>query len=187
MMNVALPSRLTVDEFLAWSARQERGKYELFDGVVVMQQSQQWGHAKFKAAIDSALSAAIARGSLPFYCAPDGMTVRIDGRTAFEPDALVAPLPEPVLHSQEVPNPIVVVEVLSPSTARTDATTKLHGYFLLKSVQHYLIVDPEERTITHHRRGSGDAVETRVAGEGPLHLDPPRIELSVTDVFGPTS
>jgi hypothetical protein len=52
-----------------------------------MQQSQQWGHANFKAATYSALSAAIARWSLPFYCAPDGMTARIDGRTAFEPDA----------------------------------------------------------------------------------------------------
>ena len=33
------------------------GKYELIDGVVIMQQSQQWGHAKVKAAVYVALDA----------------------------------------------------------------------------------------------------------------------------------
>ena len=60
-MNVVLPNRLTVDEFLAWSVRQERGKFELFDGVVVMQQSQQWEHAKVKLEIVLVLRDAIKR------------------------------------------------------------------------------------------------------------------------------
>jgi len=117
-MNVVLPNRPTVDEFLAWSVRQERGKFELFDGVVVMQQSQQWEHAKVKLEIVLVLRDAIQRAGLAYYAAPDGMTVRIGERTAFEPDALVAPLPEPDRKSLEVPNPTIVVEVLSPSTAR---------------------------------------------------------------------
>ena len=45
-MNIALPTRMTVDEFLAWAVRQEKGRYELFDGRVVMQQAQTWGHAE---------------------------------------------------------------------------------------------------------------------------------------------
>lgn len=163
-MNVVLPTRLTVDELLAWSVRQERGKYELFDGAVVMQQSQQWEHAKVKAAVYMALARAIGNRGLAYYAAPDGMTVRITKRTAFEPDALVAPLPEPDRKSLEVPNPIIVVEVLSPSTARADATTKLRGYFQVASVQHYLILDPDGLTITHHKRGAGNLVETRVLG-----------------------
>lgn len=178
-MNVVLPTRLTVDEFLAWSVRQERGKYELFDGAVVMQQSQQWEHAKVKAAVYMALARAIGNRGLAYYAAPDGMTVRITKRTAFEPDALVAPLPEPDRKSLEVPNPTIVVEVLSPSTARADATTKLRGYFQVASVQHYLILDPDVLTITHHKRGAGDLVETRVLSEGALSLDPPALAIDV--------
>jgi Uma2 family endonuclease len=183
-MNVVLPNRLTVDEFLAWSVCQERGKFELFDGVVVMQQSQQWEHAKVKAAVYMALARAIADHGLAYYAAPDGMTVRIGERTVFEPDALVAPLPEPDRKSLEVPNPTIVVEVLSPSTARADATTKLRGYFQVPSVQHYLILDPDGLMITHHKRGADDALETRVMTEGALHLDPPGLIIQVKNVFG---
>lgn len=45
-MKIALPTHMTVDEFLAWGIRQEKGRYELFDGRVVMQQPQNWGHAE---------------------------------------------------------------------------------------------------------------------------------------------
>ncbi len=55
-MNVTLPTRrLTVDEFLAWAVRQTEGKYELIDGVVIMQQAQRWGHSKVKFEVALAL------------------------------------------------------------------------------------------------------------------------------------
>lgn len=185
-MNVTLPTRrLTVDQFLAWAVRQTEGKYELFDGVVIMQQSQQWGHSKVKLEMALVLREAIRRAGAACYVASDGPTVRISKHKAFVPDALVAPLPEPALDSLEIPDPIVVVEVLSPSTARTDATTKLKGYFEVPTVQHYLIADPAKRTITHHARGKTVAVKTRLARKGVLALTPPGIKIELADVFGP--
>ena len=184
-MNIALPARLTVDEFLAWAVRQKEGKYELIDGVVVMQQAQKWGHAKVKSAIYVGLSQAIAAAGVPCYVAPDGPTVRITKHKAFVPDALVAPLPEPDWESLEITNPLIVVEVLSPSTARMDTTIKLNGYFRLPSVRHYLVLDPDERTITHYMRGRAPAVKTRVIRKGSLKLNPPGIDIRLTDVFGP--
>ena len=65
-MNIALPTRLTVDEFLAWAVRQKEGKYELIDGMVIVQQAQRWGHAKVKVALYMALRHAIAAAGLPF-------------------------------------------------------------------------------------------------------------------------
>ena len=65
----------------------------------------------------------------------------------------------------EIPNPVVVVEVLSPSTAADDQGVKLDGYFSLPSVQHYLIVDPDRRVMIHHKRRP-DAIETRIFREG---------------------
>jgi hypothetical protein len=44
---------------------------------------------------------------VPFYVMPDGATVRIDERTAYEPDALVAPLPEPDDKALEIPDPVM--------------------------------------------------------------------------------
>jgi len=74
---------------------------------------------------------------------------------------------------------------LSPSTARMDETTKLDGYFKVPSVRHYLIIDAEGRTITHHKRGRGVGVKTRIVRKGVLALSPPGIKLPLADVFGP--
>jgi Uma2 family endonuclease len=185
-MNVVLPTRMTVDEFLAWSARQEEGRYELFEGRVIMQQPQSWGHAELCVRIYNALAAAIGHSGVPFYAAPVGMTVRIVEKTAFEPDALVAPLPKPQRLDLEISNPVLVVEVVSRSTAKRDRTDKLAGYFKVPSIQHYLIFDPEKReVIWHHRTAAGTLQPPATLREGLLALDPPGIELSVADIFPP--
>ena len=85
----------------------------------------------------------------------------------------------------EVPNPIVVVEVLSPSNAMKDLRDKLLGYFQVPSIVHYLIVDSDNRLVIHHARGSGDAIATRIVSNRSLRLDPPGIELDVTELFPP--
>ncbi len=82
----------------------------------------------------------------------------------------------------EIPNPIVVVEVLSPSTAADDHGVKLDGYFSLMSVEHYVIVDPDRRVMIHHKRGA-DAIETRILREGTLRLDPPGLAAEVEAFF----
>ena len=114
---------------------------------------------------------------------PDGMTVRIAARTAFEPDALVVRPPPTDLNTMEIPNPVIVVEVLSPSTAADDRGVKLDGYFSLGSVNHYLILDPDRRVMIHHRRGHAGAIETRVLREGVAVLDPPGFEAKVAEFF----
>jgi len=142
------------------------------------------GHAKIKLAVHMALVAGIRKRSLPCHVLPDGMTVRINDSTAHEPDALVycgLELPTSVL---EVPNPIIVVEVLSPSTRRIDASLKLAGYFRVPSVAHYLIVDPDQPLIIHHARGTQDTILTHVVREGTIVLDPPGFDLVLSDVYG---
>ena len=52
-------------------------------------------------------------------------------------------------------DPIIVVEVVSPSSLARDAGAKLEDYFRLPSVQHYLILKTENRTIIHHQRARG--------------------------------
>lgn len=119
-MNVVLPTRMTVDEFLAWGVCQEKGRYELFDGRVVRQQPQNWGHAQLSLLMYSRLVAAIERAGVPFYAAPMGMTVRIADGYAFEPDALVAPLPKPRQTDLEIPDPVTAPVPLREGTLELD-------------------------------------------------------------------
>jgi Uma2 family endonuclease len=173
---------MTVDEYLDW-AQDQPGRFELYAGVVYAMTPERAGHATIKFAVQTALRNAIRRSGLPCHMLPDGMTVRVDAHTAHEPDALVycgQKLPDAAV---EVPNPVIVVEVLSPSTRHIDASAKLAGYFRIRDVAHYLIVDPDSRLVIHHARGEADMVATRVAHDGRVRLDPPGIELSVGDMF----
>ena len=52
-------------------------------------------------------------------------------------------------------HPVVVVEVLSPSTQENDTGAKLADYFQVASIRHNLIVHPTKRTVIHHRRAEG--------------------------------
>ncbi|MEL6062519.1 MULTISPECIES: Uma2 family endonuclease [unclassified Methylobacterium] len=173
---------MTVDEFLVW-AEGRPGRYELVNGEIFAMAPERAGHALVKYAAQTALSRAIEKAGLPCHMMPDGMTVRIDATTTFEPDALVYCGPSIDLDAVEVPNPVVVVEVLSPGTRSVDTGIKLIGYFQVASLFHYLILDPLKRILIHHRRGTGKAVETNIVSEGTLDLSPPGLQIAVAELF----
>jgi Uma2 family endonuclease len=175
---------MNVDEYLVWAGEQS-GRYELLDGAVVAMSPEGAGHAEKKAAVHAALLAGIRARGLACYALPDGMTVRIDDSTAYEPDALVYCGAKLKPSALEVPNPIIVVEVLSPSTRHIDLSAKLADYFRLPSVAHYLIVDPEKPRILHHARAGGDTILTRIVNDGTIRHDPPGIEFAMTDIYSP--
>jgi Uma2 family endonuclease len=173
---------MDVDAFLVW-ADGRQGRWELRDGRPVMMAPERAAHALVKGSAYVALREGVRRAGLPCRVFPDGMTVRITARTAFEPDALVVCPPPADLNTMEIPNPVVVVEVLSPSTAADDHGVKLDGYFSLASVAHYLILDADRRVMIHHRRAHAGAIETRVLREGVVVLDPPGFEAKVAEFF----
>lgn len=177
MTAVARP-QLTVDEFLA-SADRRDGRWELLDGELVAMPPERLVHTETKFEVVAALRSAIQRSNAPCHAVPDGATVRIAARTAFEPDALVYFGPRLPPDAIEIPEPLIVVEVLSEGTAARDHGLKLAGYFSLPSVAHYLILDPVSRTAIHHKRGEGDLIETRILKGGRLRLDPPGLEAPV--------
>jgi Uma2 family endonuclease len=179
----ALPKhKMTVDEYLVW-AEGRPGRFELYAGVVYAMSPERAAHAKVKFAVQTALLSAIRRAGIPCHMLPDGMTVRVDDDTAHEPDALVYCGEELPGSAVEVPNPVIVVAVLSPSTRHIDASAKLAGYSRVPSVHHYLIVDPDRRLVIHHARGQGDVIATRILREGKLRLDPPGMDVPVEEMF----
>ena len=184
---MAVPrSRLSVENYLAW-AHEHPGRYELHDGVVYPMSPEDAGHAEIKFAVQLALASQLRARRLSCHMLPNGVAVRVDSHTAYEPDALVYCGQEAAPTALEIANPIVVVEVLSPSTRRIDTSAKVTGYFRLPSVAHYLIVDPTQALILHHARGSDDTIVTRIVREGSIKLHPPGLELAVADVYGERS
>jgi Uma2 family endonuclease len=177
-------AHLTADAFIEWALRQP-SRFELFRGEIVAMSPERMAHTRVKTEVLFALRSAIAGAALPCEPVGDGPSIRIDDATVYEPDAVVRCGPRTPNDAIELENPVIVVEVVSPSSKGVDAGAKLADYFRLASVRHYLVVHPEGRRVIHHGRSAeGGEIVTRVLGEeARLTLDPPGIDLAVADFF----
>src|SRR5208337_3253909 len=176
MMAVPKRETMSADGFLEWAEAQESGRYQLIGGEIAAVEPERVEHAHVKRMVANAFDAAIAEARLACRAFVDGVSVKIDDATVFEPDALVncgAPIPRSSLIA---PNPVIVVEVISPASTRRDLAVKFTNYFRHPGVQHYLVVVLENRTIIQHSRADGDTLRTRIAGIGDrVTFDPPGI------------
>jgi Uma2 family endonuclease len=173
---------MMVEEFLAWAGPQE-GSFELHDGRIVAISPERAEHVEIKFNVTNALKSAIGRTSVPCFAYLEGLAVRIDAATTFEPDALVVCGEKVPADAVTASNPVIVVEVLSPSTGYNDLGRKVEGYFRVASITHDLVIDPEKRRIIHHQRATGDALETRIIASGPVRLDPPGLQIAAEETF----
>lgn len=174
----------TADAFITWASSQPEGRFELMDGQVVAMAPERMAHTRAKLRAVDARAAAIANAG--FGCEPvtGGASVRTDDRTVYGPDALVRCGPSAPGDALKVMDPIVVVEILSPSSRGIDTGLKLDGYFRLPSVRHYLVVNTDSRVVIQHRRDDSGAITVRILHDGSLRLDPPGLLLSLNDLFG---
>jgi Uma2 family endonuclease len=172
----------TAAEFIAWALEQPAGRFELDNGAVVAMAPELASHATAKGNAFVALRNAISARGLACQAFPDGMAVRINDRTVYEPDAIVRSGPRLPGDAIEANDP-VIVEVVSPSSRGVDRGVKLASYFLRPSVRHYLIVDTEKRVVIHNDRREEGRIEVQIRHDGSLTLDPPGLTIEVQDIF----
>jgi len=181
---LAVPDRTkSREEFFAWVAQQPRGRFERIGGRVVAMSPERFGHVRAKTAVWSALRDAIAAAGADCEAVGDGVTVSVDADTDYEPDVLVN-RGEPAGDETIVaPNPVAVVEVVSPSSKAVDTGAKFMDYFRVASIRHYLILRTDQRMVVHHLRRDDGVIESRLLGHSPIALDPPGIVLQAESFF----
>lgn len=176
-----MAQRLTRTEFRAWAATQ-KPRFERLAGEPIAMAPERAIHVRLKSRVWATLDRAIRAAGLDCEALADGITVEVDDDTDYEPDAIVNCGPPIHADSFVASNPVVVVEVLSPSTQSIDTADKLVDYFRVPSIQHYLIVRALRREIIHHAR-SADGISTRIVNIGTILLDPPGIALDINEVY----
>ncbi|GGD25872.1 Uma2 family endonuclease [Aureimonas glaciei] len=181
----ARADRMTAEDFFAWAEIWGEGeRYELVNGLAYRLQSETISHAETKLAVVIALGDAIRMAGVECRAFPEGVSVRVSDRSVREPDALVhcGPYDSDKMFA---PNPVVVVEVISPSSVKTDVDRKLIDYFSVPSILHYLIVYGDDGRVVHHfRSAAGAAIETRILGrDAVLDLSPPGLRVAAADFF----
>ena len=107
------------EEFRRWCEAQPKGRYERVDGRIMAMVAERGAHLRVKGAAYQALIRAVAAAGVGCQALPDGATVET-GDSDYEPDALVN-CGEPMADDAvAAPNPVIIVEVLSPGMASTD-------------------------------------------------------------------
>lgn len=185
-MTIALPkTRMTVPEFFDWwDNRRDDDRYELVDGEVIAMGRDRVRHNRTKTRAFSAISNAIAKAGAPCEAFIDGVGVSRNSRNFRLPDVVVN-CGDVAPDASIVPNPLIVVEIVSPTSEDHDVHIKLAEYFQIPSIVHYLIIYPERRLVVHHRRvGETDRVEATFVSRGEVELAPPGLTVDVDALLG---
>ena len=168
--------------FLDWTRGTEE-RWELDRGIPVQMQSERVAHLRAKGRAYTAFSNALAKRGLPCEALPDGATVVTRNNSVYIPDALIRCGDPPGDDTIEITDPVVIVEVLSPSNSQIEMTTKIDGYFSLPSVAWVLLVNTVTRVVYSYARGEDALILRRHAPGETLTLDPPGIVLAADDLL----
>jgi Uma2 family endonuclease len=174
---------LTVEEFLDCCPNDQR-HYQLIDGVIVAMAPPAIPHQIIAGNLTFELGAAL-RANRP-HCtvrsqagiAPQGLS----GRNHFETDITVTC--EPGGYRGMAAEPVLIVEIQSPSTERDDHFVKLPHYQRIPSLQEILYVESERIAATLYRR-SGDGWQTIEldGGDARLQLETIGLDLPLSALY----
>lgn len=163
-------------------------RYELVAGRIVMTPPAGWLHGRVEARIGSLLERHVARhglgivfGSSVGYDLPSGDTLEPDASFVSSKRFAATPPGRSNEFLRAVPD--LVVEILSPSTAKRDRIEK-RGLYAANGVDEYWVVDPDRRAVTVFRRDEGgfDAGRTVIAGIVRSRVLP-KLRVSVPKLF----
>jgi Uma2 family endonuclease len=142
---------VTLGEFLSWDDGTDT-RYELWDAVVVATAPPMARHGRPALALGGELRAALRSRPPCGAFSEAGIALPDRNDTFYVADIAVTCQP---LRAEDrlISNPVLIVEVLSPSTAAADGQIKIPDYRRIPSVQEILLIDSESAFAVHGREG----------------------------------
>ena len=180
---------MTTDEFLAWPGDGTGRTFQLVDGEVRPVSPASRTHAVIQSRLGSLLWNAIDAAGLPLQVLTEcaiipglnaGTNVRL-------PDLVVAPANDEQ-GQQTVPDPVLVVEVLSPGN-QDSTRDNVRAYTTLPSVREIVVLHSTRILAEVHRRGPDGAWRPgpeSVGSGGHLHLPSAALDCAIEDAYAGT-
>lgn len=150
---MALPRpapRFDRQDYFAWETEQPV-KHEYVAGEVFAQAGARQNHVVVALNIAGALRQRLRGTPCRAYISDMQLEVA-QADAVFYPDVMVSCHPEDLAAERVLHHPRVIVEVLSDSTVAYDRGGKFAAYRMLESLQEYVLIDPERRSLEIFRR-----------------------------------
>jgi Uma2 family endonuclease len=172
---------MTRDQFFDWAEAQDaRYEFDGFEPVAMTGGNLDNNRIAFN--IHTALRGRL-KGS---GCEPLGLDagVATAGDTVRYPDAVVTCSPAPG-GSRLVPNPVVVFEVVSPTSGHVDRIVKVREYAAVDLIRRYVIVESASVGLTVHERQAAGQKWTvaTVMADDLVILPEIGIEIPVAEIY----
>lgn len=188
-MSAAQQRFFSAEDYLAWEERQE-AKHEYINGEVYALYPETQAMAGARDAHVTvagnvfAMLKAHLRGT-PCRTYISDMKLQVAAANAyFYPDVFVTCDPRDHASDLSKSHPVLVVEVLSESTAANDLGRKFRLYRTLDSLREYVLIDPSLRTVEVHRRDAeGRWVLYPFEGEGDIQFASVELQAPLAVVF----
>jgi Uma2 family endonuclease len=146
-----LPRPASYADYLAVEEHSEH-RHELIDGVIVAMAGGSDEHNAIAGRFAMLLGLR-ARDACRYYTPDQRFWIAAHARSRYADGSIICGKPEHPPHDgQATTNPVVVVEVLSPSSEGDDAGDKRNDFQSLASLRAYLLVSQDRRNVTVHRR-----------------------------------
>jgi Uma2 family endonuclease len=186
MASTALKAPATLDEFLDWEDDQ-LDRYEFLDGVVRMMTGGTEEHDRLSVNFIILLGNALRGGP----CSVHGSNLKVvsrAGNASMYPELFVRCGPRESKRTR-VEDAVVVVEVLSPRTAKNDLTRKRRAYTLLPTMRVVVYVSQDEpRLDLVRRQPDGSFADEVVEGlDATLELPEIGVSLAMAEIYENTS
>lgn len=173
-----IPQLAGVDEFVAWEDRQER-KYEFADGSISPFPGGTLRHEVIVANVIVGLHSVLGSGRV----LGSGMKIVTPSSSRYPDVVVLAEGHEADPTSTVMREPIVVIEVLSPSTQSVDRGAKLDEYRSIASLEAYVLIDSRKRWVQVVRRHEAEWVVSLPFASGEITLPSLAIVLTVEAVY----
>lgn len=172
---------LNREAYLSWEAEQPE-KHEYLSGEVFAMVGVRREHALVAGALHAALRNHLKGTPCQAFVAD--MKLFVEAAEAyFYPDVMVTCDERDRRADLVIEHPVLVVEVLSDSTAAYDRGTKFAAYRKLPSLQEYLLVDVDHRRLELYRREADHWLFFEAGTDGTLSLESVAMKLSVAEAF----
>src|SRR5690349_22727254 len=175
-------AEFTASDYLAWeNARLDKNEFlrdEVYPKVGATRK-----HVTAAGNLSSLLSTHLQNSRCTVYISD--MKLRIETADAiFYPDVLVTCDPKDHQPDSYMLSPVLIVEVLSPSTEAYDRGEEFAAYRKVPTLREYLLIDPESRRVEIYRAGSeGQWVLNEIDPNGTLNLQSVNLEVPVQQFF----
>jgi Uma2 family endonuclease len=175
MIAISKPDRLTPQEYFEWEAQQEL-RYEYFDGEVFAMTGGSLPHADIALNVASLLREHL-RGRCKVRNSDAKVGIMETGPFTY-PDVSVSCDERDRTAQQFTRYPCLIVEVLSPSTEAYDRGEKFALYRRLESLQEYVLIGSETKTVEVFRRDQQGAWRFLPYGEAD-EIELTSVELTI--------